>query len=190
MQDTVDEILGRNRFIFLEDTTTASINDGEREYTFDTDVQAISDFSFVRTDQPTQAYRPTYVPYRKFVQMFPDRGVTTSRSLPSSFSLYGRKVLLPSPLDADITASFMFVKASPTLSSDAATLVIPIEFKQIYIRGAQAGVEEYRENYDQAAIHRRKVEDLASDMLLRYGPRQFIRPGKSSLRGVSNYGQK
>ncbi|SIC60039.1 phage adaptor protein [Mycobacteroides abscessus] len=189
IQDTIDEVLGRNRFTFLEDTLTVNMSATDTEYAFAAPVQTITDITYTTDLTPTQPYRPEYVPYREFLERFPAR-MTDPAGLPMCFSLYGSTLLIPRALSEDITAKILYVKASPTLANDSDVPVIPVEFKQILVRGAQAGVEEYRENYDQAAIHRRKVEDLASDMLLRYGPRQFIRPGKSSLRGVSNYGQK
>lgn len=60
--------------------------------------------------------------------------------------------------------------------------MIPPDFSNVLITGALAGVERHRENFDVAAVYERKVEDLAEDMLQRYGLRQ-LRVGKSSFRG-------
>lgn len=172
-QDTIDEVLGRHRFPFSEQTLTATIADPATSYTFTGTVQSITNFTYTTAADTSQAYRPTYVPYRTFFETYPNRATATA-GLPNYYTLYSNQLLFPAPLSEDIIVSIPYILASPTLSADADVPVIPVEYKQILVRGALANIEEYRENYDQAAIHKRKVEDLTEDMLQRYGARQFV----------------
>lgn len=185
IQDTIDEVLGRHRFSFSEQTLTATIADPATSYTFASTVQTITDFTYTTAADTTQAYRPQYLPYREFLENYPDYATRTA-GLPYYFTLYSNKIIFPAPLSEDIAVSILYILASPTLDDDADVPVIPVEFKQILVRGALAGIEEYRENYDQAAIHRRKVEDLTEDMLQRYGARQFVKTSKASLNRRRN----
>lgn len=180
LQDTLDEVLGHNIFLFSEETLSDTISAGSLDYTFSADVQTITDLSFVTVASPTQTYRPTYIPYRKFLQLYPNR-LTSAAGIPLYFTRYGNKILWPTAISEDLSMTCLYVKASPTLANDTDVQIIPVEFKQILVRGALAGVEEYRENYDIAAVHKRKVEDLVEDMLGRYGGRQLISTAKSTL---------
>lgn len=180
IQDTIDEVLGRHRFSFSEQTLTATLDSGDTEYAFAATVQTITDISYTTSADTTQVYRPEYLSYRQFLAAYPNR-TTATTGLPHRFTLYGNRLLLPAPLSEGITATILYVLASPTLSLDEDVPIIPVEYKQLLVRGALANIEEYRENYDQAAIHKRKVEDLTEDMLQRYGARQFITAPKSSM---------
>lgn len=195
IQDTADEVLGHNRFPFSEETLTAPIATNDTEYEFPATLQSITDVSLILDSQPDQVYRPTFQPYREFQETWPNRLVATAQT-PIYYTLYGNKLLFSAPVSEAGDLYFLYLLASPTLSNDADVPIIPVEFKQILVRGGMAGVEEYRENYDQAALHRRKVEDLTDDMLQRYVARQFITTSKSTLnrrRGISKdwaYGPK
>ncbi len=77
------------------------------------------------------------------------------------------------PLDRAYTVKIKYLKTPSILSLDEDVPDVPERHKELLIRGALARIEEYRDNWDIAALHQRKVEDLTEDMLVRTSTRQL-----------------
>lgn len=171
IDETQKEVLGYKRFTFMEASGITTLPAGEREVSLGSTVQAPIDLAL--TDG-TQESRPTYEPQREFY----GRPSTSTAGRPNRFTAAGRKLYFNTPADVSYDVEVVYLKAPDTLEEDDDVPEIPQEFGQILILGGLAGVEEYRENYDIASLHRRKIEDLTSDMLTRYGLRQIIHATK------------
>lgn len=180
IQSIQDEVLGRNLLSVAELATSETISSGATETDLPDTFQALVDIAVIPASTPNQAIKPCYVPYRKFFDRWPNRLVSPA-IVPLEFSIFGGQLLWPSALNENYTLKLRFLQKSTTLDSGSSEPLIPSEYKEILIRGGLAGVEEYRENYDIAAVHKRKVEDLVEDMLGRYGGRQLISTAKSTL---------
>lgn len=181
IDETQKEVLGRNIFRFMETIEdTDYLSYGENEYELENYIQQIINFELTNE---SSTLNPTFVNYRDF-STYPRR---EEISRPSGYSFFGNKLLFRSPSDASYLINISYIKAPDTFTdSERQTPDIPEEFKYILIRGGLAGVEEYRENHDIAAVHRRKIEELANDMLLRYQLRVFNKLPKTTTRRFRN----
>ena len=189
VQRTQDEVLGRARFKFNEDSIEVGLSSGSVTFDYDCDHQEIIQLILIdeSTTRPT-IYQPNYLSPNEFFDLYPSpEGNTTNP--PFNYTDFNGQIFFPAPLNKDYTVKMRYVER-PKLLTDATTSKpqIPIEFKNILIKGGLAGIEQFRGNYDIAAVYERKVEDLADDMQGRYGPRK-MGPGKSRTRGLS-YGNQ
>lgn len=174
LQETHDRVLGRHRFPFLEGVDTTTLTAGDVLKNYSTEMQTISS---LRLSDGTTVTQPRYVSFQEFDELYPSPATAPS-GRPDVFTDYGRQIYWNTPLDKNYVMTRRYMRKPVTFSSGAIVPDIPEEFKQILIHGALAGVEEYRENFDIAAVHLRRVEDLTEDLLLRYGVRQLVTPSK------------
>lgn len=172
---TQAEVLGHRRFRFMEVSDTDRLASGQSEFDLADDVSII-DYMALEVD--SQDYPLTYVAYRDFFDGF----TGTATGQPTSFTIHANTVYVNTTADQSYTVNYKYLKKPTPMDDDADTPDIPEDFKELLIRGALAGIEEYRENFDIAGLHRRKVEELAEDMNLRYGLRQLIRAPKQTRR--------
>ena len=189
VQRTQDSVLGRSRFKFNEDTYETVLSSEEFNFSYDCDHQEIIQLILVdySTTRPT-IYQPNYLSPNEFFDLYPDPSGNTLNP-PFNYTDFDGLIWFPAPLDKQYTVKMRFVER-PKRLTDATTSKpqIPIEFKDILIKGGLAGIEQFRENFDIAAVYERRIEDLADDMQGRYGPRK-MGPGKSRTRGLS-YGNQ
>lgn len=172
---TQAEVLGHRRFRFMEVSDTDTLSSGSSELDLADDVSIIDYMAIVVSGDD---YPLPYVPYRDFFD-----GVTaTTSGQPAFFTIHANTVYFNSSADQSYTINYKYLKKPTPMEQGVDTPDIPEDFKELLIRGALAGVEEYRENFDIAGLHRRKVEELAEDMNLRYGLRQLIRAPKQTRR--------
>ncbi|QHC73781.1 hypothetical protein [Rathayibacter sp. VKM Ac-2805] len=180
LQDTQDEVLNRHRFPFTEARLVETLYADSTTFAYDSGHQEILQLVLSSADQAASLSHPQFIEPTEFFERNPVPD-TNPAGRPSTYTDYGGELYWDRPLDTDYTIWLRYRVAAPRLSDDSAPL-IPEEFSNLLVEGGLAGVERYRENFDVAALHDRRVEDLAEDMLQRYGLRQ-LRVGKSSLRG-------
>lgn len=173
---TQSEVLGHRRFRFMEVTDTETLGNGQNEIDLADDVSIIDYFALEVDDND---YPLTYLPFREFFDGINSQ-ITTGQ--PSTFTVHANTAYFNSTADQAYTINYKYLKKPTILELDTDVPDIPEDFKELLIRGGLAGIEEYRENFDIAGIHRRKVEELAEDMNLRYGLRQLIRAPKQTRR--------
>lgn len=185
IQRTQDEVLGRQRFKFNEDTFEVGLSADAISFEYNCDHQEIIQLILIdySTTRPT-IYQPNYLSPNEFFDLYPDPSTNTTNP-PFNYTDFDGQIWFPAPLNKDYTVKMRYVER-PKLLADAINSKpqIPIEFKNVLIKGGLAGVEQFRGNYDIAALHERRVEDLADDMQGRYAPRK-MGPGKARTRGLS-----
>ncbi|MFE7720095.1 hypothetical protein ACFU44_13760 [Nocardia rhizosphaerihabitans] len=180
VQEVQDEVLGHHSFPFMETSRTDTLSIGATSYAYQTNHQAILG---VRLTDAVDVYgycEPVYMPYRQFDDRYPTPNALTA-GRPLNFTDYGRVLYWSCPLDKAYTLRFRFQRASVELASSSTVPDIPVEFKQLLVKAGLAGVEEHRENFDIAALHKRKVEDLTEDLLRRYSTRQLMKAPKATI---------
>ncbi|MCA1565823.1 MAG: hypothetical protein LC803_09335 [Acidobacteria bacterium] len=179
LQETQDGVLGHYRLSFLETSTTAtlSINDLTRAYP--TDLQVVLG---LKLDDGAQVSEPSFLSYQEFTKLYPAPEYATA-SWPQAVTDYGRALYWSCPFDRAYILNLRYIRKPVQLTSGAVVPDVPVEYRELMIRGALQRVEEYRENFDIAAFHSRKVEDLAEDLLQRYGARQLMTPHRATLNG-------
>lgn len=175
IQSTQNTVLTRSRFPFMEVSDDDSVAAGSTDYELDNEVDVV--LSLILVDADDNPTRPEYLGYAEFYDRFDPE--TSSSASPCYYTIYGNTLIWQAPLDRAYTVNVKYLKAAATLALDTDVPAIPERFKEILIRGALAGIEDYRDNYDISAVHERKVEELAEDMLGRLSLRQLATPHKA-----------
>lgn len=83
--------------------------------------------------------------------------------------------LFPTPAGA-YTLTFRYYKKATELSDDADVPEIPSEFGEVLVVGAAYRVLQVKDNYDQAAIHKNKYDELLQKLVVRYTQNQVGTP--------------
>lgn len=178
IQATQNEVLQRSRFPFMEDATTAVLTISTTDYALAADVDVILSLKLLDTDTtPDTVFAPEYLAYPTFFERFDPE--TATAGTPSYYTVYGNTVMWDVPLTKAYTLKVKYLKTPSILSIDSDVPDVPERFKEILIRGALSRVEDYRDNFDIAAIHQRKVEELTEDMLGRLSQRQLVTPHRA-----------
>jgi hypothetical protein len=175
LNETQSEVLGHRRFSFMETADTDTLSAGQNELELDDEVQTILYLAFVVNGADR---RPEYLPARTFYET----DFSQVQSQPAYFTFVGRSIIFSSFSDVAYTVKYQYTRRPATLANDTDVPEIPEDYRELLIRGALARIEEYRENYDIAAIHQRKIEELSEDMNLRYGIRQLITAPRQTRR--------
>lgn len=173
IQETQDTVLGAHRYPQLEATLEESVSVGDSSFELPDDLQVMSSIKF---NYNTETYTPQFVSPEDFERNFMNVE-SYSTGAPSHYTLFENEIVFNTILDKTYSLVIKYTR-TPKLLTTANTPDIPQEFKWILINGALAGIEEYRQNFDIAAIYRRKVEDLAESFRLRYLTRQTMTPHK------------
>ena len=177
VQEVQDEALGEYRFPFLEVTLNDTLTTNDIGYTLPSANQEV--LGLVLTDPDSNSdYVVPYAAYREFDKKFPNP-TTETATLPYYWTSYAGVVYWSQPLDKDYLLRLRYLRKPVELTTTTQP-DIPQEYKQLLIRGGLSRLEEYRENFDIAAFHARKVEDLTADLLRRYSARQRMTPGKAT----------
>jgi hypothetical protein len=176
LQEAQDEVLNRSRFPFMEESVDDTATQGSLTYELDYDVDVI--LALTITDPDTGSdIKLTYLPFQQFDEDFVNRA-NYGESSPNYWSHFAGELYWQAPLNKNYGISLRYTRTPIILTNDNDVPDIPERYKQLLIRGALARVEEYRGNFDIAALHERKVEELAEDMLVRQATRQLTSPHK------------
>jgi hypothetical protein len=173
LDEVQTEVIGDQWFKFLEseETATLSINDTSRAYP--TLQQATYRIWLTDTSTtPDTPYLIKYLPPEKFYKFYPTPALYTA-GLPRHWTDFAGTVYFNCPLDKAYGYTLQYQAKAGTLDGSTDVPNIPIDFQGIYIQGAMAKVEEYRENFDIAAVYERKREVLEEQMQVRYALRQL-----------------
>ena len=173
IQETQDTVLGSHRYPQLDTTLEESVSAGDTSYLLPDDLQVIKSLKF---NHETSTVTPEFVNYEDFEMMFMNTA-SYATGAPYYYTIFENEIVFDTILDKTYSFVLKYTR-TPKLLTTASTPDIPQEFKWILINGALAGIEEYRQNFDIAAIYRRKVEDLAESFRLRYLTRQTMTPHK------------
>lgn len=179
VQRTQDRVLGRHRYKFNEKQSISQLATGDVSHTPAAPYQSLLKVFFSHTDLG-QPVAPEYLSPSEFFDTYP-APEAAPQGLPRFFTDYGGVLHFSCPLDRDYKLALIYQAAPKRLDDDLVVPDIPEEFSEILIKGGLAGIEQYRENFDIAALHERAIEDLTEDLLGRYGLR-VIKPGKVRIR--------
>lgn len=177
LNDTQNSILGQRMFPFMETSVTVALGEGDTSYSYPVDLQSIVGLRLSDPVDTASYIEPDYLPHRIFFDMYPTPE-SYGESAPTAYTDYGRTLLWSCPLAESYSMYLRYLKRPTDLSGSTDVPALPQEFKAILVLGALAGVEEYRRNFDVAAVHRRTIEDLTEDLVLRYSPRNLTRMHK------------
>lgn len=113
------------------------------------------------------------IPYRNVTildESFPDLddSAINPANIPQFWYKYADTIrLYPAPAGA-YTLTLRYWKKPTPLAGDAAVPEIPSEFAELLVEGATYRVLQVKGNYDQAAIHQNKYDELLQKLVVRY----------------------
>lgn len=175
LNETQQEVLGHRRYTFMETTDDETLSIGSREIELDAEVQTVD---YLALEIDSLDHPVAYVPHRSFYEA----ALSDDEGQPGYFTFFGRSILFSTPADVAYPVKLHYTRRPATLTNSTDVPDIPEDFREILIRGALSRIEEYRENYDIAALHQRRVEELTESMSLRYGLRQLITAPRQTRR--------
>jgi hypothetical protein len=185
LQDIQDSVLAHGGFPFDEDSTQETLNIGDNSYNKDKAIQLVE--SITITDPITLATKQLiYKPFRVFND-YMDVYKSFPAGCPDYFTDFGGQFIFERSLDKAYILTIQYITTQKSISLTD-TPIIPYSFKQIYVLGGLAEVEEYRENFDKAAVYRRRMEDAIEDMGTRLNPRQLITLSKATRKPTRRIG--
>lgn len=100
------------------------------------------------------------------------------------YTIFGNRLYYTVPRDNNpkpFKIRHLYLAKPRELVRDTDKPNLPDEYSEILVLGALMRAEEDRDNYDFAAIHERRYEQLVENMKLRYGPRQQAGANKARL---------
>lgn len=163
---TQTAILGHRRYSFMErNLESATLSTNRTEYELEDDVQVVHYLAL--RDTNGNETELTYIPPASWGDASPQ--TTDTAAKPTQFTIFGRTILFDRKSNASYRIIMRYLAAPTALSASTDIPSIPVAYREILVRGALSGVEEYRDNFDFAALHTRKMEELAEDMTNRYG---------------------
>ena len=77
--------------------------------------------------------------------------------------------------------SLYYLAKPRAMASETDKPLIPAEFGEILVLGALARCEQRRDNFDYAGIYEAKMDELVTNMKLRYCPRQLTNANRAKL---------
>lgn len=182
LNDTQADVLNKRFYSFMETSEAPTLSVNDTTHAYPADLQTVLEVRLTDPDSTTTYYTPQYLPHRQFFDLYPDITGYSAAS-PFNYTDYGRVLNWSSKLDKAYVLYLRYVKRVTPLVDSADVPQIPQEFKEILVRGALAGIEEYRDNFDIAAVHRRRIEELTEDLTMRYSLRVLSQLGRATTRG-------
>lgn len=136
--------------------------------------------------------RDKVLPYRDFTWIddnYPDPDDTDVHpaSVPAYWYKFGTTIKVYPVPDAAYTATLRYYKKPTILDADADVPEIPSEFEEILVSGAAYRVLQVKDNYDQAAIHENKYNELLQKLVVKYSIPQVGSPIRMRInRGLGS----
>lgn len=121
------------------------------------------------------------VPYKDFTtadEMYPDSSDTTlyPANTPSFWYLYEDTINVHPAPDQAYSVTLRFYKEPTELTADSDVPQIPSEFEELLVEGATWRVLQVKDQYDQAAIHENKYNELLVKLVRKYSQNQVGNP--------------
>jgi hypothetical protein len=177
MQSKQDALLNHNRFPFMETSETENISASSLDLELDSEIDVLLDLKLIDADT-NNVITPGYLPFGQFQELY-ESPETSSVATPYQFTSFSNILYWNAPVDKSYTLKMRYIRTPIRFTSGLVVPDVPERYKEILIRAGLAGVEEYRENFDIAAVHERKIEELTEDMLMRLSLRQLTTPHKA-----------
>ena len=188
INDTQNDIFNEYRLPFMETT---------HDYTLTANVSDISNGSGLQANYVqaldftlTTSGREKVIPFRDIRQIdnfYPDPDDTTAHpaNVPQYIYYYAETLRTYPKPDIAYTGTLRYYKKPTILSADADIPEIPSEFEEILVEGAAYRVLQVKDNYDQAAIHQNKYDEILQKLVVKYSQSQIGTPTRIRINRVS-----
>lgn len=177
LNDTYFEVLGEAHYQFLE-RIFKQYADGSGMFILPCDYQTVLNFTY-KLNGNVGSF--TYMPAKDFMSMDKHSGVKNYY-----YTVFAGQVFYSLPElgenDDDYYELTLYYLAKPVAMTQGTDVpIIPAEFGEILVLGAQVRAERKRDNFDYAAIYKNDYDELVTNMKLRYCPRQLEGENRAKL---------
>lgn len=188
LNDTQREVVARHTFPFMEKVVDGPLTVGEATYDQQTDHDVTLDSYLIDPSDTTQVWGLRYIPSDEFFTHYPNPDAQ-SNSMPTAWTQFAGNITFNCPPDDTYTFRQRYYKTPTELSATTDVPSVPQRYREVLVRGALSRLEERRDNFDFAAIHKNEFEQLLQDMALRLIPQQFgqasqLRTARSRSNGT------
>ena len=187
LNDTIREVSSRHTWPFLEKVVEGPLTIGETTYDEQTDHDVTLDSYLIHPDSTTDVSLLTYLGHDEFFSIFPNPDAST-QNRPTHWTTFAGNITFNCPPDQAYVFRQRYYKVPTALSQSSDVPTVPERYKEVLLRGVLSRIEERRDNFDYAAIHRNEFENLLEDMAMRLIPRQFGTPGQLRTARTRQYG--
>lgn len=179
LNDTINDVFNEYRLPFMQTTQTYTVTANDSDITHGSGLPTnyVGAIDLLNTTSGQESVIP-YKDFSELDQMYPDLDDTTRNTAgqPLYWYKYGNTIkLFPSPAAA-YTLSLRYYKKPTALSDTTDVPEIPSEFEELLVAGAAYRVLQVKDNYDQAAIHENKYQELLQKLVVRYSSDQTGSP--------------
>lgn len=115
-----------------------------------------------------------YMPWRTFLQTYPDPNTNTEGDV-TNWTSYAGNIILNCPQTDEQTLTLYYIKKPKLLTLPTDVPEIPSEFAELLVLGAYMRCLEFNEDFDQAAYVKVQYNNLLDLLVTRYGGR--LSPG-------------
>ena len=171
INDAHKEILNQFELPFQEQIFKGAIPVGSTMFQLPADVALIQS----QTVKGVMGFNGMKMAWRDFFNRYPDADSNDSAA-PSTWSLYGRNILLSAPTDDEYDMTIYYIKKPTELNEDTSVPDVPYEFEELLVLGAFKRVLERNEDYDLAAVVGVEYEKQLNLLVGRYGFREADGP--------------
>lgn len=179
INDTQNDVFNEYRLPFMQTTQNYTLTQGVSDITDGVGLPA----NYVQAIDLTltSTALEQVLPYRDFTwidDQYPDPDDTSRNpaGIPRYWYKYGETIkVYPVPVSAE-TLTLRYYKKPTLLGSDADVPEIPSEFEELLVSGAAYRVLQVKDNYDQAAIHENKYNELLQKLVVKYSIPQVGSP--------------
>lgn len=187
LNDVQREVVSRHAWPFMEKSVDGPLTVGSETYDAQTDMDVSLDAFLIDPTDTKIVYNLNYLPQDEFFEKYPNPSAQDN-NIPTEWTLFAGNITFNYPPDKAYTFRQRYYKTPTALSSNTDVPEVPERYKEVLMRGMLARVEERRDNFDFAAIHRNEFENLLEDMAMRLIPRQFGTPSQLRTARTRQYG--
>lgn len=168
MNDVNRRIINSRQWSFMESSGNLSYTVGDATNALPSGAQTIIS---LRQTAPTDAdLTNKFIDYRTAGSKFASN---MANGAPAYWTYTGGQLTLYPTPDGSYTLNVRYLRKPTTLDDDADVPDVPEEFQEILVIGTVMKCLRHDDRYNEALALKQEYDELMTDMLLRYSPRQL-----------------
>lgn len=179
LNDTQNDVCNEYRFEFMKTGQNYTVTVGVADITNGSGLPATLDqvIDLVDTTLGGEKVIP-YIEQTELDRLYPDNQDVTryANNKPLYWYREGAAIkVFPAPAAA-YTFRLKFYKMPTLLTTDSQVPELPSNFEEVLVEGAVYRILQVKDQYDQAAIHKNKYDELLQKLVVRRSQQQIGRP--------------
>lgn len=168
---TLQEIYTQFELTFMEKIFSGTVPEGYTIFKYPADLSFPQRHVITSPDGSARCIDPTYIPYDRFVNLFPNPVNSTPSGI-TYWTSYGGNIMLSQPADKDYTLDVYYIKKPAKLLADTDVPELPEEFGELLALGAYIRIAKRNEDLDLANVAVQEYAGKLNKLVDRYGFRK------------------